>query len=704
MCGITGFFTSAGAPELGEEDLRRAVAALHKRGPDDRGTWLDGSGVGLGHTRLSILDLSAHGHQPMLSPDGRLAMVFNGEVYNFADIRRELEPMGHRFLGSGDSEVILAAFREWGVHDAVKKFIGMFAIALWDAQMGRLTLIRDRLGVKPLYYGWNGRTLWFGSELKALRAYPHWQPRIDKTALGDFFRFSYIAEPLSIYEQVSKLPPGHCLELTRGAQPLVQRYWGVLDGVQVGRETSEDALADRLEALMADAFKLRMISDVPVGVFLSGGVDSSVVTALLQRHGPQVRTFTIGFEDPRFDEAPYAEQVAGYLGTLHTTRIVREAEAMQVLPTWGDLFDEPFGDDSGIPTLLVSQLAAQHVKVVLSADGGDELFGGYNSYAAVFSRMQSALSQSSIGRIARDLAAVVPWERLDQALAGRSGCADPQRSFSRSISLRMRYVREAHALSTPGDLFEHVLTSSYWHDSELDRLLGRVVPKTRSTCDAYPGDIGEKMCLWDLHHYLAGDVLAKVDRTTMAMSIEGREPLLDHRLVEFAFSLPYRLRRGALGSKHLLRKVLYRHVPRELIDRPKKGFAAPIGRWMSGALKSLLDHYLDPRHIARQGVLDPLVVQSVRRRFDAGDPFSVQRVWLLLAFQLWHARWMEGPAVPAVVCDEGGFPARHGTRRMNVEPRAVRLGTPACLGRPLGAGDIVARQGRRSDRMSVSFR
>ncbi len=295
---------------------------------------------------------------------------------------------GHRFVGTGDSEVILAAFQEWGVRDAVKRFVGMFAIALWDVPTGRLTLIRDRLGVKPIYYGWNGRTLWFGSELKALRAYPHWQPRIDKAALADFFRFSYIVEPLSIYEQVSKLPPGHFLELQRGGQPSMHRYWSVSDGPGHDASASEDALAEQLEALMADAFNLRMISDVPVGVFLSGGVDSSALVALLKRDGPPIRTFTIGFDDPRFNEAPYAEQIAKHLGTLHTTQIVSEAEAMQVLPTWGDLFDEPFGDDSGIPTLLVSRLAAQEVKVVLSADGGDELFAGYNSYGAVLRRMR----------------------------------------------------------------------------------------------------------------------------------------------------------------------------------------------------------------------------------------------------------------------------------------------------------------------------
>ncbi len=647
MCGITGYFNTSDASEVGEADLRRAVASLRNRGPDDHGTWLGGPDIGLGHTRLSILDLSEHGHQPMVSADGRLAMVFNGEIYNFADIRRELLPKGHVFRGSGDSEVILAAFQEWGVVDAVKRFLGMFAIALWDVQLGKLTLIRDRLGVKPLYYGWNGRTLWFGSELKALRAYPHWHPRIDNAALADFFRFSYIVEPRSIYEQVSKLPPGHFLELTRSGQPSLERYWSVLDGIRSDEQASEEVMADQLEALMADAFKLRMVSDVPVGVFLSGGVDSSIVTALLQKHGPPVRTFTIGFDDPRYNEAHHAERVAKHLGTVHTTQMVHEAEAMQVLPSWGDLFDEPFGDSSGIPTLLVSRMAAQHVKVVLSADGGDELFGGYNSYEAVFGRLQSKQRQSVAGRLARDVAATLPWERVDGMLAGRAGSADPSRSFSRSISMRLRYLRETRGFSTPGRMFEHVVTSSYWHDADLPSLLGNAALRSRRSSDEYPGGLGDQMCLWDLEHYLPGDILAKVDRATMAVGIEGREPMLDHRLVEMALSLPYRMRRGPLGPKHLLRKVLYRHVPRGLIERPKMGFSPPIGRWISGELKPLVDQYLDPRRIERQGVLNPKTVATILRRFEMGDPHSVQRVWLLLAFQLWHARWMDEPAVRA---------------------------------------------------------
>ena len=650
MCGVTGYFTASGTPELGESDLWRAVASLRLRGPDDRGVWCAVPGVGLGQTRLAILDLSEHGHQPMLSGDGQFVMVFNGEVYNFAEIRRELEKLGHVFRGTGDSEVILAAFREWGVRAAVRRFVGMFAIALWDNQLSKLTLIRDRLGVKPLYYGWNGKTLWFGSELKALRAYPHWQPSIDKEALADYFRFSYIADPLSIYSEVRQLRPGHLLELSRYGHPSVERYWQLPEGQ--GSDKGDDAaIEEQFEALMVDAFNLRMISDVPVGVFLSGGVDSSIVAALLKRDGPPIRTFTIGFDDPRFNEAPFAERVAQHLGTLHTTQIVREEDAMDVLAGWGDLFDEPLGDASGIPTLLVSRLAARHVKVVLSADGGDELFAGYNSYSAVANRMESLHRHSSIARAARGMASAIPWERMDAMLAERSALADPARSSSRAMALRLRYLRETHALMTPGGQFEHVLTSSYWHDRDLSALLGVDYANTRRNSDEYPGQPGQQMCLWDLDYYLASDVLAKVDRSTMALSIEGREPMLDHRLVEFAYSLPFRLRRGELGSKHLLRKVLYKHVPRELIERPKAGFTPPIARWMSGALRSLLNEHLNPVRIARQGLLDPAMVQTVRRRFEAGDPFSVQRVWLLLAFQLWHARWMEG-SMPSRVASQ----------------------------------------------------
>jgi asparagine synthase (glutamine-hydrolysing) len=645
MGGITGFFSALGTLEVGESDLHLAVESLRNRGRDDQGAWLGAPDIGLGYTQLSALNPSERACQPMHSADGRLSMVFNGEIYNIADIRSELVPKGHVFQGTGVSEVILAALREWGVDGAAKRFNGTFAVALWDVQAGRLTLVRDRMGVKPLYYGWNGRTLWFGSELKALRAYRHWQPRIDDAALMDFFRFSYIVEPRSIYQQVCKLAPGHALELARGGQPVVRRYWGVLDDFRgTEPQAREEELADELEALISDACRIRTASEASVGLFLSGGVDSSVVAAMLQRDGSRMRTFTIGFDDPRYNEAHHAEAVARHLGTLHTTQCVRETEAMKVLPKWGDLFDEPFGDCSGIPTFLASTMAARHVKVVLLADGADELFGTYQSYQATFDRMHSRRHKSAVGRVARAVASALPWERIDGAMAVRPASADPDRSFGRKLTQHLRYLREVRPLSTPGRMFEHSQTSSCWHDADLPRLLGHRTAFTRSNCDGYPGSPEEQMRLWDLQNYTSACILTKVDRATMAAGIEAREPLLDHRVVAMALSLPDRLRGGPLGAKHLLRKVLYRHVPSELIERPKMGFAPPIGRWMSGTLKPLLDQYLDHRRITEQGILDPAVVKQVRQRFDAGDARSAQRVWLLFAFQMWHARWMETPS------------------------------------------------------------
>src|SRR6266516_2177879 len=370
MCGIAGFWFKDSAPESARKWLRDSAKSLHHRGPDDSGLWFDGA-VGFGHTRLSILDLSPLGHQPMASRDGRWVMAFNGEVYNFREIRKDLERLNHSFAGTSDSEVVIEAFAEWGPA-AVRRFIGMFAMVLWSKTDRKLYLLRDRLGVKPLYYGWNGDSLWFGSELKALRAFRHWTPRLDPAAMADYFRYGYVAEPRSIYQDIFKLRAGHRLELGPDGVPKVEPYWSVLRSDLNPRQAGENELADELEALMIDAFRYRMISDVPVGVFLSGGIDSSTVAAILQRHGGQrIKTFTIGFDEAAYDESPHAEQVAQYLGTEHTTRILKLSEAMRILPKWGDLYDEPFGDDSGIPTLLVSQVASESVKVVLSADGRD---------------------------------------------------------------------------------------------------------------------------------------------------------------------------------------------------------------------------------------------------------------------------------------------------------------------------------------------
>jgi asparagine synthase (glutamine-hydrolysing) len=639
MCGITGFRIAEGSPQQWCEDLPAATAAIQHRGPDDSGQWLSEDGrTGLGHRRLSIIDLSAHGHQPMLSACGRWVMVFNGEIYNFREIRAELELLGHRFSGTGDSEVILAAFSQWGP-EAVTRFVGMFAIALWHRERRELHLLRDRLGVKPLYYHWNGRVLAFASELKAIRAFRGWSVDIDRCAMSDYLRYGYIVEPRSIYANVFKLPPAHRLVLGEDGELRLSRYWNVQDHLGQRHGRSESELVDELEALMTNAFKYRMIADVPVGVFLSGGVDSSVLTALLQAHGGQrLKTFTIGFDDPAFDESVHAADVARHLGTDHHCRILKVADAKGILPQWGDLYDEPFADESGIPTLLVSRVAAEHVKVVLSADGGDELFSGYNSYASGIEQWERIQRIPLVVRKYMASAAhAARFNQVDDWLASRRWPGGLDSRLRQHVTTRFGKIGERVGARGPGGLFD--AAHWYFRPDELAALTGHGGP-TRANADVYPGTAGERFCLWDLHNYLPGDILTKVDRATMAVSIEGREPLIDHRLAEFAFSLPFGMRRGPLGAKHLLKRVLYRHVPRHLVDRPKRGFGMPVKEWLSDDLGPLVREYLGRTAVNHQGLFDADVIEKYTDRLWIGDQSVRQRVWMLLAFQMWHQRWM----------------------------------------------------------------
>lgn len=638
MCGITGYRLLTGAADRAASELPAAVRTLLHRGPDDGDHWIEPQGAcGLGQRRLAIIDLSAFGHQPMRSANGEWMMVFNGEIYNFQAVRAELEALGHRFEGHSDSSVILAGVTQWGLA-AIDRFIGMFAIALWHQPTRQLHLIRDRLGVKPLYYHWDGRQLYFGSELKAVRAFSGWKPEIDRDAVVDYLRYGYIADPRTIYRNVFKLPPAHRLVLHEDGRLETHRYWDATEHVGRRSQGQEEALADELEALMVDAFKLRMIADVPVGVFLSGGVDSSVVAALLQKHGgQQIKTYTIGFDVPEFDESPYAAEVARHLGTEHHSRILRVDDAKDLLPRWGELYDEPFGDESGIPTLLVSQVASEQVKVVLSADGGDELFSGYNAYRTTLDQWGRVRGLPAGPRgVAGGAIGAMGVAKVDDWLADRR-----QNRLRDRFTSRLMRVGERLSAQGIGELYDRNL--SRFRDDELLALVGRD-GATRRNADAYPGVDGEKLCLWDLHHYMPGDILTKVDRATMAVSIEGREPLIDHRLVEFAVSLPFELRRGALGPKHLLKKVLYRHVPREMVERPKRGFGVPVKQWLATDLRSLVSDYLNPSRIRAQGLFDPERVQRYVSRLHTGDVSVRQRVWLLVAFQMWHARWMEGAA------------------------------------------------------------
>lgn len=637
MCGIAGYVDRKQLWSNLATDLDLAVGALRHRGPNDQGTWLQDPAVGLGQTRLSILDLSSNGHQPMISEDGQVIMAYNGEVYNFAEIRVELEATGHHFRGTGDSEVILAAFRQWGLK-AVDRFIGMFAIALWDRSTQRLQLVRDRLGIKPLYYGWDGEVLCFGSELKALREFTHWKPEIDQAALGDFLQFGYINAPRSIYRNIFKLPPGHFLEFGVEDAPRLTRYWTVLDAQKKPLTGTEDELCDQLEHLMREAFALRMVSDVPVGVFLSGGIDSSLVTAILQQgRDTPLHTFTIGFSEARVDESQHARRVAEHLGTVHHERIMEPGEAKNLLPQWGQLFDEPFFDSSGLPTYLVSKMAGEQVTVVLSADGGDESFSGYGVYETMLAKWRQHEAWAWALPILRPVLNSLPLEALDRCVGKLPIPLELRKGIRSKLLDRAVQLRDVVCAKSLGAAYDAKF--SIWRDTEIRALIEGYDP-IHATADAYPGVAADKLSLWDLHHYLPGDVLTKVDRATMAVGLEGREPLLDHRIVEFAFRLPLEMRRGILGPKHLLRRILFKYVPRELIERPKQGFAIPLREWLRGDLAHLIEQHLNPEKLRKQGLFKVEQVNQVVSAFNAGDDRMTNRVWTLLAFQLWHERWL----------------------------------------------------------------
>ena len=635
MCGIVGIWARSAHVDQQRlaTELNDALNSLHHRGPDGRGTWFDEPGLGFGHARLSILDLSDQGRQPMSSADGRYTMVFNGEIYNFAEIKEELIARGHSFPGSGDTEVLLAAIQEWQ-QAAVQRFIGMFAIAYWDRQQKSLTLLRDRIGVKPLYYAWDGDTFCFCSELKALHRFSHWRPDIDRQAVGEYLQYGYIAGDRSVFRNVYKLKPGHMLTIHLDGEPSVSRYWNVLDALTEPLHGSDDELKSQLESLLDSAFRYRMVSDVPVGVFLSGGVDSSLVTAILARSGGEpIRTFTIGFSDSEFNEAEWAKRVARHCNTVHTEYILEEREALQIAKDWGTLFDEPFGDSSGIPTLLVSRLASEQVKVVLSADGGDELFNGYRVYDFV-TRRHRRLQRipTLLRRLAGGGAAALPVEGIDKML-GLAGLTAGKRGKTR---LALKRIRRLMSDASIGGVFD--LYSSYWMEDEVHRLLGGY-DSPRRLANAFPGEPADKISLCDFHHYLPEDILTKVDRSTMAASIEGRDPLLDHRLAEFAFRLPLHLRRGALGPKHIVKDILYDLVPREIVDRPKRGFAIPLEKWLRNDMKTLVRDYLSPTRIRDSGVFNAAMVKSTIDDFYAGDSRLTTKLWYVLAFEMWREKW-----------------------------------------------------------------
>jgi asparagine synthase (glutamine-hydrolysing) len=623
----------------------RMSATLAHRGPDDAGNWSDPNGeVGLGSQRLAIIDVSPLGHQPMSSADGRYTVAYNGEAYNFQAIRTELEAAGCTFRGHSDTEVLLAALSLWGVEAAIPRLWGMFAFGVWDAQERQLHLVRDRLGKKPLYYGWQDGTLLFGSELKALRAHPAFRAPVDRDALTAFLRFCYVPAPRSIHVGIHKLPPATWITFgpdRPGESPEPRSYWdpvAIADAGQRDRSdyTDEEAV-DALESLLGDAVKLRMISDVPLGAFLSGGIDSSTVVALMQAHSSRpVRTFTIGYDNTEYDESVAAKAVAAHLGTDHTELRVTPAEMQAVIPRLPDLYDEPFADASQIPTFLVSELARRSVTVALSGDGGDEVFGGYNRYVTgmrTWKRL-SRVPQPARRGAARIAEGIRPrtWDRagriIDRVLpSGRRGFVSGNRVHKLASVLALGSVDEMYTR----------LVSTWPEPAGL--VIGGVEPPLpfKSVRSALV-EPAERMMLFDLIGYLPDDILTKVDRASMGASLEARAPLLDHRVVEFAWRLPLEQRiRGGEG-KWLLRRVLDRHVPKPLIDRPKQGFGIPIDRWLRGPLREWAMDLLSESRLKREGYFDPAPITAALRDHLEGRRNVQYPLWVVLMFEAWLDR------------------------------------------------------------------
>ncbi|HET7585739.1 MAG TPA: asparagine synthase (glutamine-hydrolyzing) [Gemmatimonadaceae bacterium] len=642
MCGIVGIMTAQGGPQ--EElchSLERMRDTIAHRGPDDAGTWTTTSAhgaVALGFRRLAIIDLSELGHQPMTSPSGRFTMVFNGEVYNFASLRRELEALGIRFRGHSDSEVMLGAFDAWGVETAVGRFVGMFAVAVWDAERHRLYLMRDRMGIKPLFVSARNGTVLFGSEMKALRAGPGYEQRVDRSALVAYLRFLYVPAPRCIDADVIKLPPGHLLEIEDPSLPLPasRPYWSLADVVDHALATpyagSESDAIDALERLLRDAVGLRLQADVPLGALLSGGVDSSLVIALMQAQASgRVKTFTIGFDIAAHDESQHAAAVAQHLGTDHTALHLTGADALGVVPRLPQMFDEPLADPSQIPTYLVCELARRSVTVALTGDGGDELFGGYNRYT-YGSRLIPRLLRipallRSVGAAALSATNPGDWDMALNMLERRGVRLPGQKAVKLGGLLReptasAMYKSLVSAWNRPAEFVNDGI-------EELDGW-------DRTMTGAVPSSLLDRMMLTDQQSYLADDLLAKVDRCSMAVSLEARVPLLDHRVVEFSWTLPdaWKIRDGQ--GKWILRQVLYRHVPRELVDRPKVGFSVPIDDWLRGPLRTWAEDLLATDQLKRAGTLDHVRVRREWSRFLDGQRTLGLGIWALVMYQAWE--------------------------------------------------------------------
>jgi len=646
MCGLTGLLAgNSQAASVLLDTAREMANAIAHRGPDDSGEWCDeAQGYAVGFRRLAIIDLSAAGHQPMQSASARYVIAFNGEVYNFETVRAELKAEGHvvAYRGHSDTEVMLAAIEAWGLEKAVTRFVGMFAFALWDRSERVLHLVRDRLGVKPMYYGIAGGVFLFGSELKALRAHPAFDSEIDRDALTLLLRHCYIPGPYSIYRKYRKLPPGTILSVRDLREPLPspKPYWSAADvaerGLRAPHQGSPAELTQALDELLRDGISMRMVADVPVGVFLSGGIDSSLVTSIMQSLSSRsVRTFTIGFNESGYNEAQHARVIARHLRTEHTELYVSPQEARDVIPRLPQIYDEPFADSSQIPTFLVSEMARRHVTVCLTGDGGDELFAGYERYQyceSIWNTMQR------LPRPARRLAAsglgLAPSGAWDRAF-GMVRPVLPRMLRIQHPQDKVRKLTGMLRLESLPEVYRDLI--SYWRPPT-DAVLSATEPPTPLTdrsSDFMTGDATSRMMYLDLVTYLPDDILVKVDRASMGVSLEAREPLLDHRLVEFAWRLPIEMKLQAGVGKWLLRRVLDKYVPRALVERPKMGFGIPIKEWLRGPLRDWADDLLSEQRLANDGFFASTLVRARWKAHLDGTSDASGELWAVLMFQAW---------------------------------------------------------------------
>jgi asparagine synthase (glutamine-hydrolysing) len=633
MCGIAGFFKG---PTLNAEKqrslLQKMSATIHHRGPDSSGEWTDPDAhIALAHRRLSILDLSPAGHQPMISPSGRYVITYNGEVYNHLELRKEIDSINWR--GHSDTETLLAGFDTWGICATIKKTVGMFAMAVWDRELRELFLVRDRMGEKPLYYGWQGNTFLFGSELKPFREHPDFRNEIDRDSLTLYLRHGYINAPYSIYKGIKKLLPGTVLTLGSDCKvseyPEPVSYWSVYDAVLEGRKNpfqgTEKEAVDELERVISQAVKGQMISDVPLGAFLSGGTDSSAIVALMQAQSSSpVKTFSIGFHEKGYDEAVYAKEVARHLGTEHTELYVTPKQAMDVIPMLPELYDEPFGDSSAIPTFLVSRLAKKQVSVSLSGDGGDELFGGYGRYES------AEKFWSKISKVPYPLRQMT-GSALDTAYDMFSG---------RYISGLKKVKSLSEYLKCKGEReYYHAAVSSWRNPDEIViKGVEPLTPLTERGTEMSFASYTERMMFTDMLCYLPGDILTKVDRAAMGVSLETRVPLLDHRVVELSWRLPFRYKVQNGISKWALKEVLYRHVPRSIMERPKMGFGVPVDFWIKNEFRDWTDNLLSEKRLREDGFFKPEYIRRRWREHLGGRQNWKESLWFVICFQAWKDR------------------------------------------------------------------